>query len=419
MKVTLQDETRRFDLPDSATFGIFKTLIVERFFIDREDFSVQYRDEDGDLVTVSSDAELHEAIDCMKVKGSVRFILAKSAGSFGMDDAFAADESPKRKKENEMSNSSDVESSKHSRKHGKKFSKKEEKLSKKEALKRELIEDLRKEFGSAMTVDSKKSVNSSTSPSVEPSIEPAAMDSSLPSPPPSPQIPSGEKLQALLQAVVENLGVPPHTVYNYLNDLTPEKVRETMSSHSVMYIFRMMMSSCGMQAGSSAPEHGGRPSFVLPPLPPFGGFPSRGCPPGHGPHGPPGHGPHGPPGHGPYGPPGHGPHGPPGHGPHGGHWPRGPPHWSPAAWSGCFPWPAQNGVVLVPSPVPVNATSVPAQRSLDHLPPLPAAPLQLGSFGDDVAALQSSLVVLGYLQCGPWQLAQKKYGKRVFEAILR
>ena len=431
MKVTLQDETRRFDLIDSATFGNFKTLIVERFLIDREDFSVQYKDEDGDLVTVSSDAELREAIDCMRVKGSVRFVLAIIAGSFGMDDAVAADDlSPKRKKDSDTYNTSDAESSKHSKKHGKKCCKKEEKISKKEALKRELIEELRKEFGSAKT-DSNKSVDSSTSP---PS-EPKAVDGSQPSSAPSPQIPSGEKLQALLQAVVESLGVPPQCVYNFLNDLTPEKVKETVSTHSSFtHIFRMMMSNCGMQAGYAVPEHGGRPFFQPPP---FGGFafPARGCPPGHGPHGPPGHGPHGPPGHGPHGPPGHGP--------------RGPPHWQcPAAWSGCFPWPPLNGAV--PSAVPMNSTSVPPQTSsapqppqpthffggipatpqggwvpmqqpqyLNQLPSLPAAPLQFGSLGDDVAALQSILVALGYLHCGPWHLARKTFGKRTFEAILR
>lgn len=56
---------------------------------------------------------------------------------------------------------------------------------------------------------------------------------------------------------------------------------------------------------------------------------------------------------------------------------------------------------------------------LDQLPPLPAAPLQFGSLGDDVAALQSVLVALGYLHCGPWHLARKTFGKRTFEAILR
>jgi hypothetical protein len=469
VKVTLQDETRRFDLLESASFSDFKTLIVERFLIGGDDFSVQYKDEDGDLVTVSSDAELHEAIDCMGVKGSVRFVLTMTGGSSGMQDAVLVGESPKRRKDNELS-SSDVDSSKHARKHGKKCSKKEEKTSKKEALKRELIEELRKEFGSAKIVDSNKPVESGTSPSAEP----MAMDDSVPSAP-SPQIPSGEKLQALLQAGVESLGVPPHYVYNFLNDLTPEKVRDSLSTHSSFpHIFRMMLSHCGMQAGFAVPDHGGRPTFQSPP---YGGFafPPRGCSPGHG---PPGYGPHGPPGHGPHGPPGHGPHGPPGHGPHGppGHGPRGPPCWQgPPAWSGCFPWPPHNG--SVPSAVPVSPTSAtsptpagvngsvpvppPPQQggwgacsymdfrggrgmahlvgdhfgryaaasghfpmsmqsqSLDQLPPLPAAPLQFGSLGDEVAALQSILVALGYLHCGPWHLARKTFGKRTYEAILR
>jgi hypothetical protein len=57
--------------------------------------------------------------------------------------------------------------------------------------------------------------------------------------------------------------------------------------------------------------------------------------------------------------------------------------------------------------------------SLDQLPNLPAAPLQFGSLGDDVSALQSILVALGYLHCGPWHLARKTFGKRTYEAILR
>jgi len=66
-----------------------------------------------------------------------------------------------------------------------------------------------------------------------------------------------------------------------------------------------------------------------------------------------------------------------------------------------------------------SGMSMQQPQSLDQLPPLPSAPLQFGSIGDDVAALQSILVALGYLHCGPWHLARKTFGRRTYEAILR
>ena len=53
------------------------------------------------------------------------------------------------------------------------------------------------------------------------------------------------------------------------------------------------------------------------------------------------------------------------------------------------------------------------------LPQLPPAPLGFGACGDDVALLQSVLVALGYLQCGPWHLFKKHYGRRTCEAVHR
>ena len=75
VKVTLQDETRRFDVVGTSFSG-FKVLVSERFSISSDEFCVQYKDEDGDMVTVSSDAELREAIEDMSSKGSVKFFLS-------------------------------------------------------------------------------------------------------------------------------------------------------------------------------------------------------------------------------------------------------------------------------------------------------------------------------------------------------
>ena len=408
VKVTLQDETRRFDVVDTSFSG-FKVLVSERFSISSDEFCVQYKDEDGDMVTVSSDAELREAIEDMSSKGSVKFFLSMvDKGSVSVPKAAA-----KKGEKREMDGGhSDAENSKQCRKSSKKLSKKEEKEAKKEALKREVLDELRKEFGNS----------GATAPR-----QPAE---SVPPNPPSPfqtgntagndtgnttsSVPSGEKLQSLLQAAVESLGVPPAQVYDYLNALTPEMVKSSLTLHSpIPSMLRMFFGRCG---GESAP-----------PPPPFS-FGHRGHGHGHG-HwrGPPHHW-----GAPPPPPPHHGfPHPAfPGH-PHPGFW--GPP---PAAGS-TFPAPPQDAAGAAAAETPFTGPNlsrgfcfggrgwvgqgpvIAGARDAGALPHLPPAPLGFGACGDDVAALQSVLVVLGYLQCGPWHLFKKHYGRRTCEAVHR
>ena len=416
VKVTLNDETRRFDLV-GASFTEFKKMIVERFLTLSDDFSVQYRDEDGDLVTVSSDAELREAIDGMKT--TVKFIVSDSVKPVMCGPPSNPPESQTQKFDKIDSES---DGGRHGRKVSKKLLKKEEKEAKKESLKREVLDELRKEFGSNSGQNSSRTAANSSSASP---LGPAAHTGV----PPSAQIPSGEKLQGLLQAVVESLGMPAASVYEYLNALTPEVVRSSVHQHSPsMMLLRMLLGRFGAQSGQSNPSFT-PPSFTSPPFPP----PPPPPPP---PHGGPGQGGpgywHGPP------PPwgsAHWPHDRHHQNFHHGPPPYGPPfNVHPGPFSG-MPVPAAGTESTPPQPA---SSSTPQSvfggwfggqgfgnfpivdfSSVDKIPTPPPAPLSLGSCGDEVSALQSALMALGYLHCGPWHLMRKHFGKKTMEAVYR
>ena len=64
-------------------------------------------------------------------------------------------------------------------------------------------------------------------------------------------------------------------------------------------------------------------------------------------------------------------------------------------------------------PVAMGAQAAGALRNL------PPAALAFGACGNEVAALQSVLLALGYLQGGPWHLFKMHYGSRTCEAVHR
>jgi hypothetical protein len=368
--VTFQDETRRFDLV-GASFADFKKSIVERFLMSTSDFSIQYRDEDDDLVTVSSDLELREAVDGMKT--TVKFIVSIA------DKAAKLSSTIDQAKGDQRESDRDSDGGKSARKLSKKLSKKEHKESKKECLKRELLDELRKEFGSTHSTGAQPAQSDSHGPSVQAE---------------SLQIPSGEKLQSLLLAVVQSLGIPEAEVYNCLNGLTPEMVRTTLTQRAPLpMMLRMFLGQFGVQTSNTATNCGGysgfstaSPTFAPP------AFPGQWA--GH--RGPPrwGHGPH----H-------HGFNGPPPHAHHASPPPYAPPHHFPGA---PFP-PATGGFGFR------NAFG--DLSPVEMIPSPPPAPLSFGSCGDDVTALQTVLIALGYLHCGPWHMAKKHFGRRTCEAL--
>ena len=241
MKVSLRGETRRFDMTADPTMAEFRRLAGERFSVsDQDDMLVQYKDEDDDTITVSTDSELSEAVRIMQAKGSVRFQIESGARV-----APAAQQG--------------------------------EAAGEKEALKQELLAQLREEI---------RSVGATATPPPPPAPQAAAPPTAAPAaasagpapPPPADaaaQIPTGEHLQALLRAAVEGLGVPPAAIYDHLSRLTPEAVTAALAGPhpfpAPAIVMRMMGLCRGGGGFGCGPCGGGSASFFPPPQAPSSG----------------------------------------------------------------------------------------------------------------------------------------------------
>ena len=82
VKSDLNDDIRRFVLPESANFDILLAHI--RSMYDINYFTIKYKDEDGDLVTIATDEELKEAISWTDKSGMLRISVFKNDPTRGV-----------------------------------------------------------------------------------------------------------------------------------------------------------------------------------------------------------------------------------------------------------------------------------------------------------------------------------------------
>ena len=80
LKITFGSETRRASIDENtASFEAFLSLLTRLFQVlpPRDQYSIVYEDDDQDMVTVSSDAELQDALRLAKTAGwtSLRFTV--------------------------------------------------------------------------------------------------------------------------------------------------------------------------------------------------------------------------------------------------------------------------------------------------------------------------------------------------------
>mmetsp|Transcript_32176 Transcript_32176/g.54524 ORF Transcript_32176/g.54524 Transcript_32176/m.54524 type:complete len:87 (-) Transcript_32176:1647-1907(-) len=70
-KMAYGEDMRRFPvtLLSAKTFSEFLALVRTTFDVDPDGIVVQYRDDEDDLVDISSDRELREAFDVMETEG--------------------------------------------------------------------------------------------------------------------------------------------------------------------------------------------------------------------------------------------------------------------------------------------------------------------------------------------------------------
>ena len=180
-------------------------MIGERFSNAGDNFSLKYKDEDGDLVTVSTDVELGESIRATTEGGCVRFYVTEKSSS-ALPFTSLSSNFPNEEGEN----------SKH--------------------------------LSTAVDANAEGAASHATgSAQAATQMDPASL----------PQLPSGEKLQALLHAVVDALGLPSAQLNEYLNGLTPEILKEALARHAhLCVILRMMFlgSACGQMGPRTAAQ---------------------------------------------------------------------------------------------------------------------------------------------------------------------
>ncbi len=202
-----------------------------------DNFSVQFKDADGDMVTISSDSELRQSIHDVKTGGCVRFCISRKE------------------------NSSVPIQSNESRTESKRLNERQEAIHKTVPA-----------VGVTSTPAPAGGASGGTPSSAQDSASQPEGGNS-----PTAQVPSGEKLQALLQAAVEALGLPPAHLYECLNGLTPEALKDALVNHSpFLSLVRMIFSDCGSAAAAHMGERTASSPHTathMPTMPCFWGHP--------------------------------------------------------------------------------------------------------------------------------------------------
>ena len=96
LKITFGSETRRASIDDNATsFEAFLSLLTRLFQVlpPRDQYSIVYEDDDQDMVTISSDSELQDAIRLAMSAGwtSLRMSVKLKTAQKNMEENFFDD----------------------------------------------------------------------------------------------------------------------------------------------------------------------------------------------------------------------------------------------------------------------------------------------------------------------------------------
>jgi hypothetical protein len=77
LKIEFQDEMRRVPLIDKNFVSLEKQL-MELYQLEKGTFIIKYKDEEGDLVTISSQIELDEAINCIGEQNPIKLKIIQA-----------------------------------------------------------------------------------------------------------------------------------------------------------------------------------------------------------------------------------------------------------------------------------------------------------------------------------------------------
>eukprot|EP00286_Rhodomonas_abbreviata_P005880 CAMPEP_0181323060 /NCGR_PEP_ID=MMETSP1101-20121128/19573_1 /TAXON_ID=46948 /ORGANISM="Rhodomonas abbreviata, Strain Caron Lab Isolate" /LENGTH=282 /DNA_ID=CAMNT_0023431041 /DNA_START=146 /DNA_END=991 /DNA_ORIENTATION=+ len=227
LKVSYGDQNRRFVVPE-LNYSNLVSLASDRFGCSPDGLIFQHMDCDGDLITITSTEELLEATKLLQGDATLRLVLTARDADADDDDV----EEPSASECAESMTNLTLDAVTPPSKSEEKEKKRKHKKQKEEDKKREKREKSEKEKERIAKIVAEVLASQQQGAATSPAATAAPQAAPQPQAPtqtdaaPQPTQPTEEHLRGLLDAFIEVTGADKASIYESLNSLTPEKVRE-------------------------------------------------------------------------------------------------------------------------------------------------------------------------------------------------